>query len=233
MVNPTVECYAITIRSGEALQDSKQKGLNKGDIKGTSTKPPKEEIVINAIQYLEEEDEEWCMRMDVIEGHNREVPQEEAMQKFQAKQGRYDVLDDTNQDFVMQELDAIVQKNIAEMQQEHLELQLPRVDKVQPNNNGKVQQKTKYATLKGRQTMMLNSLPTILKYAFLGNAKNLTYQCKILVGISHMLNTMKHEIRKLWDPGKCLVLIKKAGSMEKNGAPAAKNCSIDNKAAEA
>ncbi|MED6150705.1 hypothetical protein PIB30_075045 [Stylosanthes scabra] len=85
--------------------------------------PPKEEIVINAIQYLQEEDEEWCMRMDVIEGLNREVPQEEAMQEFQAKQGRYDVLDDTNQDFVMQELDAIVQKHIAEMQQEHLELQ--------------------------------------------------------------------------------------------------------------
>ncbi|MED6141150.1 hypothetical protein PIB30_100461 [Stylosanthes scabra] len=117
----------------------------------------------------------------------------------------------------MQELDAIVQKNIAEMQQVHLELQLPRVDEVQLNNvkihqqkhdslqqknNGKVQRKTKYATLKGRPTMMLNSLPTILKYAFLGNAKNLTYECKILVDISHMLNTMKHEIRKLWDPRK-------------------------------
>ncbi|MED6164645.1 hypothetical protein PIB30_092221 [Stylosanthes scabra] len=134
MVNPTIECYVITIRSGEALQDSKQEGLNKEDIKGTSTKPPKEEIVINAIQYLEEEDEEWCMRMDVIEGLNREVPQEEAMQKFYAKRGRYDVLDDTNQNFVMQELDAIVQKNVAEMQQEHLELHHPRVDEVQPNN---------------------------------------------------------------------------------------------------
>ncbi|MED6224464.1 hypothetical protein PIB30_084300, partial [Stylosanthes scabra] len=74
------------------------------------------------------------MRMDDIEGLNREVQQEEAMQEFQAKQGRYDVLDDTNQDFVMQELDAIVQKHIAEMQQEHLELQPPRVDEVQPNN---------------------------------------------------------------------------------------------------
>ncbi|MED6153289.1 hypothetical protein PIB30_100421 [Stylosanthes scabra] len=179
VVNPMVEYYAITIRNGEALQDSKQEGLNKEDIKGTPTNPPKEEIVINAIQCPEEEDEEWCMRMD--------------------------------------ELDAIVQKNIAEMQQEHLELQLPRVDEVQPNNvkmqqqnhdslqqknNGKVQWKTKYATLKGRPTMMLNSLPTILKYAFLGNAKNLTYQYKILVDISHMLNTMKHEIRKLWDPEK-------------------------------
>ncbi|MED6151534.1 hypothetical protein PIB30_083441 [Stylosanthes scabra] len=134
VVNPTIECYAITIRNGEALQDSKQEGLNKEDVKGTPTKPPKEEIVINAIQCLEEEDEEWCMRMDVIQGLNREVQQEEAMQEFQAKQGRYDVLDDTNLDFVMQELDAIVQKNIAEMQQEHLELQPPRVDEVQPNN---------------------------------------------------------------------------------------------------
>ncbi|MED6214824.1 hypothetical protein PIB30_107128 [Stylosanthes scabra] len=185
--------------------------------------------------------------MDVIEGLNREVQQEEAMQEFQAKQGRYDVLDDTNQDFVMQELDATVQNNIAEMQQEHLELQPPRVDEVQPKNvkvqqqnhdslqhksNGKVQRKTKYTTLKGKPTMMLNSLPTMLKYAFLGNAKNLTYQCKILVDISHMLNTMKYEIRKLWDHGKCLVLIKKARSIEKNGAPAAKNCSIDDKGLE-
>ncbi|MED6177560.1 hypothetical protein PIB30_099268 [Stylosanthes scabra] len=89
MVNPTVECYAITIRNGEALQDSKREGLNKEDVKGTPTKPPKEEIVINAIQCPEEEDEEWCMRMDVIEGLNREVQQEEAMQEFQAKQGRF------------------------------------------------------------------------------------------------------------------------------------------------
>ncbi|MED6163929.1 hypothetical protein PIB30_084869 [Stylosanthes scabra] len=83
VVNPAIECYAITIRNREALQDSKQ---------------------------------------------------EEAIQEFQAKQGMYDVLDDTNQDFVMQELDAIVQKNIAEMQQEHLELQPPRVDEVQSND---------------------------------------------------------------------------------------------------
>ncbi|MED6186074.1 hypothetical protein PIB30_063338 [Stylosanthes scabra] len=87
-----VECYAITIRNGEALQDSKQEGLNKEDVKGTPTKPPKEEIVINAIQCPEEEDKEWCMRMDVIEGLNREVQQEEAMQEFEAKQGRCLVL---------------------------------------------------------------------------------------------------------------------------------------------
>ncbi|MED6166403.1 hypothetical protein PIB30_108876, partial [Stylosanthes scabra] len=142
VVNPTVECNAITIGNGEAFQDSKHEGLNKGNVKGTPTKPLKEEMVINAMQYPEKEDEEWYMRIDVIEELNREVQQEEAMQKFQVIQGRYDVLDDTNQDFVLQEIDAIVQgniakmqrKNSAEMQQEHLELQQPRVDELQPNN---------------------------------------------------------------------------------------------------
>ncbi|MED6203265.1 hypothetical protein PIB30_113743, partial [Stylosanthes scabra] len=182
----------------------------------TPTKPLKEEMVINAIQYPEKEDEEWYMRINVIKELNREVQQEEAMQKFQVTQGRYDVLDDTNQDFVMQEIDEIMQgnvakmqqKNSAEMRQEHLELQQPSVEEIQPNNvevqqhvhdllqqknKGEVQQKTKYATLKGRPSRMLNHLPTILKYAFLGNIKNLTCQCKMLVDISHMLNTMKHE----------------------------------------
>ncbi|MED6198383.1 hypothetical protein PIB30_065854 [Stylosanthes scabra] len=88
MVNPTVECYAINIRSGEALQDSKQEGLNKEDVKGTPTKPTKEEMVMNSIQYPEEDEEDWYMRIDVIEELNREVQQEDAMQKFQAKQGR-------------------------------------------------------------------------------------------------------------------------------------------------
>ncbi|MED6215087.1 hypothetical protein PIB30_109848 [Stylosanthes scabra] len=102
--------YAITIGNGEALQDSKHEGLNKGNVKGTLTKPPKEEMVINAMQYSEKEDEEWYMRIDVIEDLNREVQQEKAMQKFQVIQGRYGVLDDTNQDFGMQEIDAIVQE---------------------------------------------------------------------------------------------------------------------------
>ncbi|MED6188008.1 hypothetical protein PIB30_081848 [Stylosanthes scabra] len=87
MVNPTVECYAINIRSGEALQDSKQEGLNKEDVRGTPTKPTKEEMVMNAIQYPEEDEEDWYMRIDVIEELNREVQQEDAIQKFQAKQG--------------------------------------------------------------------------------------------------------------------------------------------------
>ncbi|MED6118003.1 hypothetical protein PIB30_115382, partial [Stylosanthes scabra] len=73
---------------------------------------------------------------------------------------------------------------------------------LQQNIQEEEQQKTKYATLKGRPSRMLNHLPTILKYAFLGNIKNLTCQYKMLVDISHMLNTVKHEVRKLWDPGK-------------------------------
>ncbi|MED6226383.1 hypothetical protein PIB30_103161, partial [Stylosanthes scabra] len=66
MVNPTIECYAINIRSGEALQDSKQEGLNKEDVKGTPTKPTKEEMVMNAIQYSEEDEEDWYMRIDSL-----------------------------------------------------------------------------------------------------------------------------------------------------------------------
>ncbi|MED6141612.1 hypothetical protein PIB30_105184 [Stylosanthes scabra] len=74
-------------------------------------------MVINAMQYPEKEDEEWYMRIDVIEELNREVQQEEAMQKFQVTQGRHDVLDDTNQDFVMQGINAIMQGNMAKMKQ--------------------------------------------------------------------------------------------------------------------
>ncbi|MED6129045.1 hypothetical protein PIB30_103888, partial [Stylosanthes scabra] len=81
------------------------------------------------------------------------------------------------------------------------EVQPKVIDLLQQKNKGEVQQKTKYATLKGRPSRMLNHLPTILKYAFLGNTKNLTCQCKMLVDISRMLNTMKDEVRKLWDPG--------------------------------
>ncbi|MED6166986.1 hypothetical protein PIB30_114716, partial [Stylosanthes scabra] len=87
------------------------------------------------MQYPEKEDEEWYMRIDVIEELNREVQQQEAMQKFQVTQGRYDVLDDTNQDFVMQEIDATVQGNIAKMQQQIL-------DSLQQKNKVEVQQKT-------------------------------------------------------------------------------------------
>ncbi|MED6201747.1 hypothetical protein PIB30_098161, partial [Stylosanthes scabra] len=110
------------------------RGIEQRSVKGIPTKPTKEEMVMNAIQYPEEDEEDWYMRIDVIEELNREVQQEDAMQKFQAKQGRYDVLDDTNQDFVMQEINAIVQKSIAEMRQEHLKLQQPSVEEIHPNN---------------------------------------------------------------------------------------------------
>ncbi|MED6166192.1 hypothetical protein PIB30_106690, partial [Stylosanthes scabra] len=93
------------------------------------------------------------------------------------------------------------QKTEKERQQDNL-LQQNIQEGLQQKNKGEVQQKTKYATLKGRPSRMLNHLPTILKYTFLGNIKNLTCQCKMLGDISHMLNTMKHEVRKLWDPGK-------------------------------
>ncbi|MED6142236.1 hypothetical protein PIB30_111700, partial [Stylosanthes scabra] len=85
------------------------------------------------------------------------------------------------------------QKIEKERQQDNL-LQQNIQEGMQQKNKGEVQQKTKYATLKGRPSRMLNHLPTILKYAFLGNTKNLTCQCKMLVDISHVLNTMKHEV---------------------------------------
>ncbi|MED6179058.1 hypothetical protein PIB30_113556, partial [Stylosanthes scabra] len=193
-----------------------------------------------AMQHPEDEEAEECMRTDIIEELIKEVLQDEEMQKITAANERYNVLKNTNQEFVLQEIQSIVQENkLDEVQADsatHMqplveEIQL-RKNTVQPHednnmqqktekerqqdnllqqniqeglqqkNKGEVQQKTKYATLKGRPSRMFNHLPTILKYAFLGNIKNLTCQCKILVDISHMLNTMKHEVRKLWDPGK-------------------------------
>ncbi|MED6129602.1 hypothetical protein PIB30_109470, partial [Stylosanthes scabra] len=193
-----------------------------------------------AIQHPEDEEAEECMRTDIIEELIKKVQQDEEMQKIKAANERYNVLKNTNQEFVLQEIQSIVQENkLDEVQADsatHMhplveEIQL-RKNTVQPHednnmqqktekerqqdnllqqniqeglqqkNKGEVQQKTKYATLKGRPSRMLNHLPTILKYAFLGNIKSLTCQCKMLVDISHMLNTMKHEVRKLWDPGK-------------------------------
>ncbi|MED6214949.1 hypothetical protein PIB30_108405, partial [Stylosanthes scabra] len=96
----------------------------------------------------------------------------------------------------------IVQPNEDDNKQQKTEKERQQDNFLQQNIQEEVQQKTKYATLKGRPSRMLNHLLTILKYAFLGNKKKLTCQCKMLVDISHMLNTMKHEVRKLWDPGK-------------------------------
>ncbi|MED6176117.1 hypothetical protein PIB30_084806, partial [Stylosanthes scabra] len=57
-----------------------------------------------------EEDKDGCMRIDVIEEFIREVQQEEAMSKLQAKQARYNDSDDTNHNFVMQKIVEEVQK---------------------------------------------------------------------------------------------------------------------------
>ncbi|MED6142161.1 hypothetical protein PIB30_110937, partial [Stylosanthes scabra] len=64
-----------------------------------------EQMVINvfkAMQYPGEEDAEGCMRIDVIEELIREVQKEEAMSKLQAKQAKYDELDVTNHNFMLQ-----------------------------------------------------------------------------------------------------------------------------------
>ncbi|MED6176868.1 hypothetical protein PIB30_092456 [Stylosanthes scabra] len=63
-----------------------------------------------AMQYPREEDKGGCLRIDVIEELIREVQQEEAMSKLQAKQARYNDLDDTNHNFVMQKIVEEVQK---------------------------------------------------------------------------------------------------------------------------
>ncbi|MED6214025.1 hypothetical protein PIB30_098976, partial [Stylosanthes scabra] len=57
-----------------------------------------------AMQYPKEEDKDRCMRIDVIEELIRKVQQEEAMSKLQSKQARYNDLDDTNHNFVMQKI---------------------------------------------------------------------------------------------------------------------------------
>ncbi|MED6142060.1 hypothetical protein PIB30_109786, partial [Stylosanthes scabra] len=62
------------------------------------------------MQYPEEEDAEGCMRIDIIEELIKEVQQDEAMQKFQVAHERYNVLKNTNQDFVLQEIHEIVQE---------------------------------------------------------------------------------------------------------------------------
>ncbi|MED6150336.1 hypothetical protein PIB30_071337 [Stylosanthes scabra] len=77
-----------------------------------------EKMVINvfkAMQYPKEEDAEGCMRIDIIEELIKEVQQEEPMQKFQAAHERYNVLKDTNKDFVLQEIHEIVQETDQEV----------------------------------------------------------------------------------------------------------------------
>ncbi|MED6140087.1 hypothetical protein PIB30_089816, partial [Stylosanthes scabra] len=112
-----------------------------------------EKMVINVfkvMQYPEEENAEGCMRIDIIEELIKEVQEDEAMQKFQAAHERYNVLKDTNKNFVLQEINAIVQEIDSEevqpqpatnMQPMIEEIQ-PKVDIVQQQNDKFMQQKT-------------------------------------------------------------------------------------------
>ncbi|MED6176873.1 hypothetical protein PIB30_092543 [Stylosanthes scabra] len=64
------------------------------------------------ISYPKEEDAEVCMQIDVIEELIMEVQEEEAMQKFQAKQARKNEESMLQQkDEQVQEKEAMVQKN--------------------------------------------------------------------------------------------------------------------------
>ncbi|MED6154524.1 hypothetical protein PIB30_113341, partial [Stylosanthes scabra] len=85
-----------------------------------------------AMQYPREENTEGCMRIDVIEKLIREVQEEEAMAKLQAKQARYIELDDTNHDFVLQKNPYVVQQN-EELVQKNLGIVQKNEDIVQKN----------------------------------------------------------------------------------------------------
>ncbi|MED6197702.1 hypothetical protein PIB30_059144 [Stylosanthes scabra] len=85
------------------------------------------------MQYPEEEDVEGCMRIDIIEELIKEVQQDEAMQRFKAAHERYNVLKDTNQDIVLQEIHQIMQENNAEVvQQPSATIMQPMVEEIQP-----------------------------------------------------------------------------------------------------
>ncbi|MED6166475.1 hypothetical protein PIB30_109685, partial [Stylosanthes scabra] len=105
--------------------------------------------VFKAMQYPEEEDVEGCMRIDIIEELIKEVQQDEEMQKIKAANERYNVLKNTNQEFVLQEIQSIVQENrLDEVQADSAtpmqplveEIQL-RKDIVQPHEDNNMQQK--------------------------------------------------------------------------------------------
>ncbi|MED6177244.1 hypothetical protein PIB30_096333 [Stylosanthes scabra] len=95
-----------------------------------------EKMVINvfkAMQYPREEDVADCMRIDIIEELIKEVQQDEVMQKFKAAHERYKVLKNTNQEFVLQEIQDIMQENKAEIvQQPSAQIMQPMVEEIQP-----------------------------------------------------------------------------------------------------
>ncbi|MED6212544.1 hypothetical protein PIB30_084428 [Stylosanthes scabra] len=75
------------------------------------------------MQYPKEEDKDGCMQIDIIEELIREVQQEEAMTKLQAKHARYDDLDNSNHNFVMQKIVKEVQKIPIEVQKSSTNVQ--------------------------------------------------------------------------------------------------------------
>ncbi|MED6190893.1 hypothetical protein PIB30_110483, partial [Stylosanthes scabra] len=106
--------------------------------------------VFEAMQHPEDEEAEECMRTDIIEELIKEVQQDEEMQKIKAANERYNVLKNTNQEFVLQEIQSIVQANkLDEVQADsatHMqplveEIQL-RKNTVQPHKDNNMQQKT-------------------------------------------------------------------------------------------
>ncbi|MED6117535.1 hypothetical protein PIB30_110851, partial [Stylosanthes scabra] len=94
-----------------------------------------EKMVINvfkAMQYPGEEDVTDCMKIDIIEELIKEVQQDKAMQKFKVAHERYKVLKNTNQEFVLQEIQDIMQENKAEIvQQPSAQIMQPMVEEIQ------------------------------------------------------------------------------------------------------
>ncbi|MED6202829.1 hypothetical protein PIB30_109523, partial [Stylosanthes scabra] len=89
--------------------------------------------VFKAMQYPGEDDVTDCMRIDIIEELIKEVQQDEAMQKLKAAHERYKVLENTNQEFVLQEIQDIMQENKAEIaQQPSAQIMQPMVEEMQP-----------------------------------------------------------------------------------------------------
>ncbi|MED6130027.1 hypothetical protein PIB30_114036, partial [Stylosanthes scabra] len=111
-----------------------------------------EKMVINvfeAMQHPEDEEAEECMRTDIIEELIKEVQQDEEMQKIKAANERYNVLKNTNQEFVLQEIQSIVQENKLEVQADFATHMQPLVEEiqlrkniVQPHEDNNMQQKT-------------------------------------------------------------------------------------------
>ncbi|MED6141206.1 hypothetical protein PIB30_100979, partial [Stylosanthes scabra] len=162
--------------------------------------------VFEAMQHPADEETEECIRTDIIDMLVKEIQEDNMLKESKAYyEETFATLSDTNFEFLVQENEEKklqkIEENKKKKDEEKKEVTMQKNEEENQKNKGEVQQKTKYATLKGRPSRMFNHLPTIPKYAFLGNIKNLTCQCKMLVDISHMLNTMKHEVRKLWDPG--------------------------------